>query len=444
MSIKQKTIVHETSLQGTGLHLGKVAKAVFKPGPVNSGILFVRVDLPGKPSVKADYKNINHQEVLLRCTSIRNGEAVVHTVEHLMAVLYGLEIDNLIVEIDAEELPGMDGSGQDYYQALKRSGIVEQEAEREFVDIKEPIFLEEGDCSLFATPASEFKISYTLDYNHPVLSAQFFNQTIDSKTFEKEISSSRTFCLESEAKALQDQGLGKGANYTNTLVVTDKGVKDNHVRFSDEFVRHKVLDFIGDLYLLGKPVRGHIVGIKSGHRLNRRLLQKIVEQKEKYETRFTPKDHDYTGVTALDINGIRNILPHRYPFLFVDKVLELNPGVRAVAVKNVTANEPFFQGHFPDKPVMPGVLMVEAMAQVGGIAVLTAPENKGKLALFMAIDNVKFRKVVEPGDQLVFEVDVLKCKSRIAQVKGVAKVDGKIAVEADLMFSFTDVAYLKL
>jgi UDP-3-O-[3-hydroxymyristoyl] N-acetylglucosamine deacetylase/3-hydroxyacyl-[acyl-carrier-protein] dehydratase len=243
--------------------------------------------------------------------------------------------------------------------------------------------------------------------------------------------------------ALKDQGLGKGANYTNTLVVTDQGVKDNKVRFVDEFVRHKVLDFIGDLYLLGKPVRGHMVGIKSGHRLNRRLLQKIVEQKEKYETRFTPPSQEYTGATILDINGIRNILPHRYPFLFVDKVLELTPVVRAVAVKNVTANEPFFQGHFPDKPVMPGVLMVEAMAQVGGIAVLTAPENKGKLALFMAIDNVKFRKVVEPGDQLVFEVDVLKCKSRIAQVKGIAKVDGKIAVEADLIFSFTEVAYLQ-
>lgn len=444
MSLKQKTIAHEVSVHGQGLHLGKEAKVTFKPAQINSGILFVRTDIAGAPLVKAEYKNIVHQEALLRCTSIKNGQAVVYTVEHLMAVLCGLEIDNLIVEIDAEELPGLDGSGKDYYDALTKAGIVEQNADREFFEIKEPIFLEEGDCSLFATPAPEFKISYTLDYNHPVLAAQFFNKIIDPKTFASEIVSSRTFCLESEAKALQDQGLGKGANYTNTLVVTDKGVKENKVRFQDEFVRHKVLDFIGDLYLLGRPLRGHIVGIKSGHRLNRRLLQKIVEQKERYGTQFTSKGHEYTNATVLDINGIRNILPHRYPFLFVDKVLELKPGVRAVAVKNVTANEPFFQGHFPDKPVMPGVLMVEAMAQVGGIAVLTAPENKGKLALFMAIDNVKFRRVVEPGDQLVFEVDVLKCKSRIAQVKGIAKVDDKIVVEADLMFSFTDVAYLKL
>jgi UDP-3-O-[3-hydroxymyristoyl] N-acetylglucosamine deacetylase/3-hydroxyacyl-[acyl-carrier-protein] dehydratase len=225
--------------------------------------------------------------------------------------------------------------------------------------------------------------------------------------------------------------------------VTDAGVKENTLRFSDEFVRHKVLDFVGDLYLLGKPVRGHITGIKSGHRLNRQLLQRIVEQEEKHTKQFSPRGHEYSEKTVLDINGIRNVLPHRYPFLFVDRVTELVSGKRAVAIKNVTANEPFFQGHFPDKPVMPGVLMIEAMAQVGGIAVLTDPENKDKLALFMAIDNVKFRKVVEPGDQLVFEVDVVRCKARLAQVKGVAKVDGKVVVEADLMFSFTDVSYLK-
>ncbi|MFA6379214.1 MAG: UDP-3-O-acyl-N-acetylglucosamine deacetylase [Candidatus Omnitrophota bacterium] len=443
MQAKQKTIQRETSVHGKGLHLGKEAKVIFKPAKEHSGICFVRVDLPGSPTVKAEYKNILHQEALSRCTSLKDGEAIVHTVEHLMAVLYGLQIDNLIVEIDAEELPGLDGSGQDYYQALKKAVVVDQAADREFIDIKEPICLEEKESSLFATPASELKVSYMLDYEHPMLAAQFFSREMNAQVFEKEISPSRTFCLESEAQSLQSQGLGKGANHTNTLVVTDKGVKDNELRFPDEFVRHKILDYVEDLYLLGKPVRGHILGMKSGHRLNRRLLQKIVEQQEKYEKQFTPKAHEHAHKTVIDINGIRDILPHRYPFLFVDRVIELTPGKRAVAVKNVTANEPFFQGHFPDKPVMPGVLMVEAMAQVGGIAVLTDPENKDKLALFMAIDNVKFRKVVEPGDQLIFEVDVLRCKSRFAQVKGVAKVDGKVVVEADLMFSFTDLSYLK-
>lgn len=443
MHAKQRTIQYETFVGGKGLHLGKEAKVVFKPGKENSGICFVRVDLPGKPSVKVEYKNILRDEALSRCTSLKDGQAVVHTVEHLMAVLYGLEIDNLVVEIDAEELPGLDGSGQDYYQALQKAVVVEQDADREFIDVREPICLDEKEASLFATPGAQFKVSYLLDYRHPALGMQFFSREIGPEVFEKEILSSRTFCLESEAQALRLQGLGKGANYTNTLVVTQSGVKDNKLRFSDEFVRHKVLDLVGDLYLLGKPVRGHIVGMKSGHRLNRQLLQRIVEQKERADKQFTPNAHAHAGKTALDINGIRDVLPHRYPFLFVDRVLELVPGKRAVAVKNVTANEPFFQGHFPDKPVMPGVLMVEAMAQVGGIAVLTDPVNKDKLALFMSIDNVKFRKVVEPGDQLVFEVDVLKCKARFAQVKGIAKVDDKIAVEADLMFSFTDLSYLK-
>jgi len=214
------------------------------------------------------------------------------------------------------------------------------------------------------------------------------------------------------------------------------------LRSDQEFARHKVLDFIGDLYLLGMPICGHVVAVKSGHNLNRQLLQKIVEQKEKYASRFTPKGHEFFNKTALDINGIQKILPHRYPFLLVDRVVELESGKRAVAIKNVTANEEFFQGHFPQKPVMPGVLMVEAMAQVGGIAVLTDPQNKDKLALFMAIDKVKFRRVVEPGDQLVFEVDVIRCKSRIAQVKGIAKVEGKVVVEAELGFSFMDVSYL--
>jgi len=443
MQSKQKTIQHETSVHGKGLHLGIDAKVIFKPAKENSGICFVRLDLPGKPSVKVEYKNILREDALSRCTSLKNGDAIVHTVEHLMAVLYGLQIDNLVVEVDAEELPGLDGSGQEYFRVLKKAIVVEQSADREFIDIKEPICLENNGSSLVAMPASDLKISYMLDYQHPVLSAQFFSRDINEQMFEKEIAPSRTFCLESEAQALQSQGLGKGANYTNTLVVTSAGVKDNKLRFPDEFVRHKVLDAVGDFYLLGKPIRGHILGMKSGHRLNRQLLQRIVEQREKHDAQFTPKAHEYADKTVIDINGIRNILPHRYPFLFVDRVIDLQPGKRAVAIKNVTANEYFFQGHFPDKPVMPGVLMVEAMAQVGGIAVLTDPENKDKLALFMAIDNVKFRKVVEPGDTLVFEVDVLRCKSRIAQVKGVAKVDDKVVVEADLMFSFTDISYLK-
>jgi len=443
ISEKQRTIKKETSVEGIGLHTGQKVKVTFKPAAADSGICFVRTDLKGDPGVCADLAQVLDKTALPRCTSIGNEKAVVHTVEHLMAALFGLQIDNLTIEINGEEMPGLDGSGLEFYQTIKKVGVVEQESERQYLEVKEPIWLEENGATLFAVPSSQLTVSYMLDYNHPALSAQFFSGKIDSSIFEKEIVSSRTFCLESEAKRLQESGLGKGANYQNTLVVTDDGVKDNKVRFPNEFARHKVLDFIGDLYLLGKPLRAHVVCNKSGHSLNRKLLQKIVEQKIKYTQRFEPKEYKHIEGQALDVQQIKEILPHRYPFLFVDRVLELEPGKRAVAVKNVTSNEYFFKGHFPQRPVMPGVIMVEAMAQVAGIVLLSAPENKGKLALFMAIDNVKFRRVVEPGDQLVLELTVTKVKSRAAEVHGEAKVEGKLAAECDLTLSYTDIDFLK-
>ncbi|MDD3374582.1 MAG: bifunctional UDP-3-O-[3-hydroxymyristoyl] N-acetylglucosamine deacetylase/3-hydroxyacyl-ACP dehydratase [Candidatus Omnitrophica bacterium] len=442
MNRKQKTIKKEVSVEGIGLHTGKKVKLLFRPAEKNTGIQFVRVDLAEHPVIEANCSAIVDGKGMPRCTSIGRDGVIIHTVEHVMAALYGMEIDNIIIEINGEELPGLDGSCIEFLKALKVVGVVEQDALKEVFEVKEPIWVEDKGASIFIVPSDSFRISYTLDYDHPALSAQVFNKKIDGTIFEEQIACSRTFCLESEAKALQEKGLGKGANYTNTLVVGDDGVKENTLRSPEEFARHKVLDFIGDLYLLGMPICGHVVAMKSGHNLNRKLLQRISEQKEKYASQFVETGHEFAGKTVLDINDIQKILPHRYPFLFVDRVVELEPGKRAVAIKNVTANEGFFQGHFPGKPVMPGVLMVEAMAQVGGIAVLTDPQNKGKLALFMAIDKVKFRKVVEPGDQLVFEVDVMRCKSRIAQVRGVAKTGDKVVVEAELMFSFTDFSYL--
>ncbi len=442
MSLKQKTIKKEVSIEGVGLHTGNKINLTFKPAGEETGIQFVRIDLKEKPVIEANFNSIVDDKAMPRCTSIGKGDVIIHTVEHVMAALYGMQIDNIIIEIDGDELPGLDGSCIEFLKVLKTAGIVEQDAIKEIFEIKEPVWVRDNGASIVVVPSENFRISYTLDYDHPALSSQFFNEKIDSETFEQQVASSRTFCLESEAKALQEKGLGKGANYTNTLVVGDDGVKDNVLRSDQEFARHKVLDFIGDLYLFGMPICGHVVAIKSGHNLNRQLLQRIVEQKKKYEERFVPSGYDFSNKKALDNSEIRKILPHRYPFLFVDRVCELEPGKRAVAIKNVTANEEFFQGHFPEKPVMPGVLMVEAMAQVGGIAVLTDPQNKNKLALFMAIDKVKFRRVVEPGDQIVFEVDVIRCKSRIAQVKGVAKVNGKVVVEAELAFSFMNVSYL--
>ncbi|MBI5023809.1 MAG: UDP-3-O-[3-hydroxymyristoyl] N-acetylglucosamine deacetylase [Candidatus Omnitrophica bacterium] len=439
---QQKTIKREFALTGVGLHTGCKATVCCKPAPADSGISFIRTDLPGRPVIQVDPANIHIDTRIPRCTSIGKGEAVLHTVEHLMSVLCGLGVSNLTVEIDAFELPGLDGSGLDFLKAIKKAGIVEQDAPSPFFEIMEPTGVELNGCSIYVVPDKEFKISYVLDYDNPVLKSQFFNATITPRLFEENIAPARTFCLESEAEELKKNGLGKGANYDNTLVVGKEGVIKNAVRFPDEFVRHKVLDFIGDLYLLGMPIRGHAFAVKSGHTLNIQLLKKIYAQKEKYQKRDAVTGFDFGNKTEIDINGIMSILPHRYPFLLVDRVLEIERGKRGVGVKNVTINDNFFQGHFPARPVMPGVLMVEAMAQTAGVVILTNEAHHGKVAFFLAVDKVRFRRVVVPGDQLVMEVEVIRDRSKTAQVRAIAKVGDEVAAEAEMVFSFTDDSYL--
>ncbi len=441
---QQKTIKQEFTLTGVGLHTGCKVNARCKPAPANSGISFVRVDLPDRPVIQVDSANIHIDTGIPRCTSIGKGDVVIHTVEHLMSVLCGLGISNLTVEIDAFELPGLDGSGRDFLEAIKKAGIVEQNAPLEYFEISQPAGVELNGCSIYVVPAKEFKISYVLDYDNPVLKSQFFSATITPRLFEEAIAPARTFCLESEAEELRKNGLGQGANYDNTLVVGKNGVIKNTVRFPDEFVRHKVLDFIGDLYLLGAPIRGHVFAVKSGHTLNIQLLKKIQEQRQKYREKSA-------GVAAgfgladrkeIDIDGIMRILPHRYPFLLVDRVIELERGKRGIGIKNVTINDSFFQGHFPARPVMPGVLMVEAMAQASGVVILTNEAHRGKVAFFLAVDKVKFRRVVVPGDQLVMEVEVIRDRPKTAQARAVAKVGDEIVAEAEMVFSFTDASYL--
>ncbi|MBF0331893.1 MAG: UDP-3-O-[3-hydroxymyristoyl] N-acetylglucosamine deacetylase [Candidatus Omnitrophica bacterium] len=434
---KQRTIAQECILTGKGLHTGHLVNVTFKPAGVNAGISFVRVDMAGCPVMKLGDMNVIAGGNAGRYSALKNGDALIYTVEHLLSALSGLGIDNLIIDIDGDEVPGLDGSAAEYVKALKGAGIVELEAEKNYYEIKEPICVAKNGASVMIVPADDFKVSYALEYPHPML-RQSVTFTVTPETYEHDIACCRTFCLKDEADALLAKGLGQGATTTNTLVFGPSGVVDNELRFTDEAGRHKTLDCIGDLYLLGFPIKGHVFAFKSGHNLNRELLKKIAEQKSKYEAKRELFKVEAKEGSAMDVRAIMNIIPHRYPFLLVDRILEIETGKRAVAIKNVTMNEAFFQGHFPARPVMPGVLMLEAMAQVAAVTLLSTPSLLGKIGFYMSVDAVKFRKVVEPGDQVVMEVEIVKARSRIAHAKGVCKVDGQVVCEAEMGFAFGD------
>ena len=392
----QKTIAKEATLKGIGLHTGNSVEVKFKPAPAFSGVNFIRADLPGRPRILACMSNVIDLARCPRRTSIGEDNVEIHTIEHIMATLAGLAIDNIDVELDAEEAPGLDGGATPFIEILKEAKIIEQDSPRQHFQIREPLWIEDKDSSLAVLPANDFRVSYTLSYDHPLLKAQFLDILVNDEVFEREIAPSRTFCLEREVDSLRNQGLGKGANYDNTLVVGESGIIDNKLRFEDEFARHKILDLIGDLYLLGLPLKGHIIALKSGHPLNIKLLHRISQQKERLSLGGVRAEYSLISGTQLDTSTIMKILPHRYPFLLVDRILELKAGRRAVGIKNVTINDNFFSGHFPVRPVMPVVVVVEAMPRVAGALMLSQEEQQVKLAYYMAIDKAKLRKTVVP------------------------------------------------
>ncbi|MEW5925174.1 MAG: bifunctional UDP-3-O-[3-hydroxymyristoyl] N-acetylglucosamine deacetylase/3-hydroxyacyl-ACP dehydratase [Candidatus Zixiibacteriota bacterium] len=452
----QRTIEREVTLEGIGLHTGNVTRMTFKPAPPDSGVRFVRVDLEGKPSILAD---IDHVVDISRGTTLAEGEARVYTVEHVLAAISGLQIDNLEIELTSNEPPVGDGSSLPYVEKLLEAGIVTQDAEREYLEIDSTMSYSEPDRSvdIVVTPSDTFRITFMVDYKNPALGTQYTTLIDLEKEFVEEFAPARTFCFLSEVEMLRDAGLIKGGSLNTAVVIydSDKGqievdrirkaldlrdeafvgktgiINDIPLRFYNEPVRHKALDLIGDLFLIGVPIKGHILAARSGHKANVALVKQL---RALYKKKKLVKKYQKPGSEAfLDINGIMKIMPHRYPFLLVDRILELEPEKRVVAIKNVTINEPFFQGHFPGYPVMPGVLIIEAMAQAGGVLLLEAVKNpENKLVFFLGLDNVKFRQQVIPGDTLRFELEMLMFRRNTCKMAGKTFVGDKLVAEAEL------------
>lgn len=438
MSEKQQTLAKEVSVSGTGIHHGKSVSVKMTPASVDTGIVFIRTDLPTRPTISLRSGPVLDIAKSVRRTTITKDGVELQTVEHFMAALWGVGIDNAYVEVSGIELPGVDGSAAPFVKKIREAGIVEQDSPRRCFTPKEPILVEEGDASIAVFPDKSLRVSYMLNYDHSFLRSQFAAYNQNDDTFDKEIAPARTFCFQAEADLIRAEGLGKGATFENTLVIGDKGVIDNKLRFDDEFARHKILDLIGDLYLLGSYLKARVIAIKSGHSLNMKLLLKLKQTMEGWNPgAFQANAKEIMVGPQLDIMQIQKILPHRYPFLLVDRVTELSE-TRAVGTKGVTINDPFFQGHFPGHPIMPGVLIVEAMAQVSGIIMLNKEANRGKIAYFMSVDKVKFRQPVVPGDVLVLEVELTRMRARTGQAKGRALVDGKVVCEAELMFALSE------
>ena len=436
----QSTITREGSISGIGIHSGEKSAVFFRPAPVDTGIQFFRngarihslkTGNPAAPIFEGQ-----------RRTSLKSNESQIETVEHVLAALTGLEISNIEIHVDGSEMPALDGSALPFVRLFNELKIAGQRAPREYYRVTEPIFCcdETMGGAIAVYPADEFSVAYVLDYKHPFLGRQKVDFTLSPGLFESEIAPARTFCTQEETAELRRQGFGLGAGLENTLVIGARGVVGNQFRFADECARHKVLDILGDLALLGFPILGRVVGLRSGHALNRKLVEQLFAQRKNTQ-RGAMDTKNKKEVDAqpyvMGFEEIKKVLPHRYPFLLVDRILELKD-MSAVGIKNISGSEPFFQGHFPDKPVMPGVLMVEALAQVGGVLMLSKSENKGKLAYLASINDARFRKMVVPGDQLRLEIEVVKMKSKIGLVRGRATVKGEEVCSAEIMFSLGD------
>jgi len=457
MYTKQHTIKAPVKVSGVGLHTGAQVNLTFVPAPINHGIIFKRVDLPDQPIVECDVDNVVD---VSRGTSIEKNGARINTVEHALAALVGLQIDNILIELDGPEIPIMDGSSLPFIEAINAIGLEEQNALRNFFEVPHGIFFHDAEknIELAALPLDDYRVTVMVDYNSPVLGSQ--HATLNSITqFEKEIASCRTFCFLHELEMLHKQNLIKGGDLNNAIVVVDRVVNDDELeslaklfgkdkvevkkegilnnielRYKNEPARHKLLDVVGDLALVGRPLKAQIMAARPGHASNVAFAKKI--KRVMMDSRQKAPHYDVTQPSVLDVNQIYKILPHRYPFKLVDKIVHLDENM-IIGVKNVTINEPFFEGHFPGNPVMPGVLQIEAMAQTGGIFVLqSVPDPENYWTYFLSIESAKFRRMVVPGDTLVFKCELTApIKRGIAKMQGQAYVGGNLVCEASLTAS---------
>jgi UDP-3-O-[3-hydroxymyristoyl] N-acetylglucosamine deacetylase/3-hydroxyacyl-[acyl-carrier-protein] dehydratase len=435
-SDRQHTLAKPASITGTSLHTGEQVTLTLQPAPENFGFKFRRMDLEDKPFIPALVEKVQKVE---RATTIAEGGVNVHTVEHVISALAGMGVDNAIIEMDANEPPIVDGSSQPFVELIKKVGLQEQSEPRKIFEIREPIYQETRDGTIITiVPDKKFRISCT-NVGPEGRFTQYISLEINPETYEKEIAPARTFVYYEDIAPLMEKGLIKGGTLEAAVVVRGETLLSKQpLRFNNEFVRHKILDIIGDLMLSGKRITGHVIAVRPGHGPNTEMARAIVSQYNAMRAMVPPAVNIPSGEAVLDINEVMNILPHRYPFLLVDRIIGFEGETKCRGIKNVTINEQFFQGHFPGHPIMPGVLQLEAMAQVASIVLLRMPSHQGKIGYFLSANNVKWRKPVVPGDTLIIETEITKAKRSIAQAVGRCLVNGQVVSEAELMFNVVD------
>ena len=432
----QHTLAGQATLEGTSLHTGQKVTLTLKPAPEGHGFKFRRIDLPDQPFINADVEKVQTVE---RATTLAEGSVKVHTVEHVISALTGMGVDNALIEMDANEPPIGDGSSRPFVEMIKKVGTTPQNAPRKVWEIREPLHLETGDGTIITiVPSKTFKVSVT-NVGPEGRFTQYFSSEVTPELYEKEICAARTFVYYEDVKPLLDKGLIKGGSLESAVVIRGNEIMSKEaIRFTNEFARHKALDLIGDLMLSGIKILGHVIAVKPGHGPNTMMAAKMKVEYARMRSMVPAPVSIPDGESVLDINEVMKILPHRYPMLMVDRIVDCLGDSKCIAIKNVSINEPFFAGHFPGHPIMPGVLQLEAMAQVSSVLMLRKPENSGKIGYFMSADSVKWRRPVFPGDTLFIETEILKMRGSIGQTRCRCLVNGEVVSEAELKFALME------